>query len=164
MNTIPTKPETHDELEKLFSDFFKAQLKHPWPNAPLPAAGASASTPQRSQSEPSELVASRATETPRNAPTPSRRDSNARARFTLAASVALAIGACWALSNGFQPGDRSTGTDIVAPGMLPDSGASGEGHLPLNTIKENKAKENNGGNGGVDAGPKIEKFDLDKSE
>src|SRR5215468_8251064 len=99
MNTTPTHTETQDDLDRLFSEFFKAQLKHPWPNAPVPAASASAQP-----TEPSELRAARAADAPRNAPALARRDNSARARFTLAASVALMLGACWYLSNGFQPG------------------------------------------------------------
>src|SRR5262245_40985749 len=101
MSTISQKPETPDELDKLFSDFFKAQLKRPWPNAPLPAGSGGAVA---LASEPSELVTSRTqTETPSIVPATAPqvkakgRDGTARARFTLVASVALALGTCWAL-------------------------------------------------------------------
>ena len=122
MNTTNTKPEAPDELDKLFSDFFKSQLKHPWPNAPVPVAAAQPSTA---------------------APRVAARDHTSRARFTLAASVALALGACWALSSGFQPGERTNGTPGV-PGLLPDSGADGKGSGTLQKMQENKAKEPQG--------------------
>src|SRR5215213_8749196 len=120
MNTTPTHAESSEELDRLFSEFFKAQLKHPWPNAPVPASGAA------KPAEPSELVTARTAETPRNAPAPARRDNSARARFTLAASVALMLGTCWYLSNGFQPGSRpGVGPNQGdAPGMLDKGGAN----------------------------------------
>jgi hypothetical protein len=140
MNATPPHAEAPDDLDRLLSEFFKAQLKQPWPNAPVPAA---------KPTEPSELVAQRAADTPRNTPSPSRRDNSARARFTLAASVALMLGTCWYLSNGFQPGSRP----VVAPpgksGLLPESGAGGPKGGVLDTIQENKAK-------GDHDGPKID--------
>jgi hypothetical protein len=145
MSAIPTKPETPDELDKLFSDFFKAQLKRPWPNAPLPAGAAAPA------SEPSGLVNTRTqTETPRNSPAPAPqayakgRDGAARARFTLAASVALALGGCWVLSNGFLPGSMTQGTPTT-PGILQHGGSDGKDHDTLKTMEKNRALENNGG-------------------
>src|SRR5215475_10716934 len=66
-----------DHLDRLLSDFFKAQMQHPWPAAPATPA-----------SEPSVLVAARAAalNAPHNQPA---RDPQSRARYTLAASVAL---------------------------------------------------------------------------
>jgi hypothetical protein len=159
MSAIPPKPEAPDELDKLFSDFFKAQLKHPWPNAPLPAGGAATSA-----TEPSELVHTR-TESPRNSPTPApqahakHHDSTARARFTLAASVALALGGCWILANSFTPGERSNATPVV-PGILNDSGADGSNHPTLKNMQDHKAKDN----GGNDTGIKLDKIGEDKEE
>jgi hypothetical protein len=125
MNTIATKPEAPDELDKLFSDFFKAQLRQPWPNAPVASAAAPASEPK-----PATLAKGR--------------DGTARARLTLAASVALALGACWTLSNGLQPTERPNGTSpSPAPGMLQDGGAKDTGVLP--TIEKHKATGDNGG-------------------
>jgi hypothetical protein len=147
MNTTPTHAESPEDLDRLFSDFFKAQLKRPWPNAPVPASGASAKP-----TEPSELVAARTAETPRSAPAPARRDNSARARFTLAASVALLLGTCWYLSNGFAPGLRS-GSDAPNPGapkMLLDGGANDTGVLP--EVEKIKA---------IEGAPKI---DMDKFE
>lgn len=125
MNPTPTHAESPDELDRLFSEFFKAQLRHPWPNAPVPAATA---TP----SEPSELVAARAADGPRNAPTAPRRDGTARARFTLAASVALMLGTCWYLSNGFQPGARpgqGNPNTPTGPGIFTNTDANDKGVL-----------------------------------
>jgi len=148
MNTLPTNPETPDELDRLFSEFFKGQLRKPWPKAPVPP-GASATA------EPSELAAARVAEAPRNHPSPASRDNTARARFTLAASVALLLGTCWTLSNGFQPGERPGQAPVAPglPGLLPDSGASGIDDPRLKKLGEDKAKGNNDG-------PKI---DMSKS-
>jgi hypothetical protein len=99
-----------DNLDRLLSDFFKAQMKQPWPAAPAVPA-----------SEPSVLVAARGTTTepPRNQPV--ARDTGSKSRYTLAASVALLLGTCWYLSNGFQPAERpgrapATGTDLIEKG------------------------------------------------
>jgi hypothetical protein len=150
MNTTPANPEAPAEMDRLFSDFFKAQLKKPWPNAPIAPAGAAPAA-----TEPSELVAARTPSAPRN--TPARpasakgRDSTARARFTLAVSVALMLGTCWYLSNGFEPSGRpGAPTQNGGPGLLKDSEASPQPGSPLNTMKENKAKENNGPKIGLD--------------
>jgi hypothetical protein len=139
MNT--TSPLPDDELDKLFSDFFKSQLKQPWPKAPMPTASATASA----TAEPSTLVASRA-ETPRNTPAKSR-DNVARARFTLAASVALMLGTCWYLSNDLQPGGTPSGNTPRQTGTryLPESGATGGKNDVLDQLNKNKAKENGNG-------------------
>jgi hypothetical protein len=140
MTTLPTNAETSDELDRLLSDFFKSQLKQPWPKAPLPASGAS--------TEPSELAAARLTEVPSDKPAPAaRRDNTARSRFTLAASVALVLGASLLLSNGYRPGVRP-GVPPTNGGlkMLPKSEAMpGKGGV-LDQIDKNKAtKDNDGG-------------------
>ncbi len=90
-----------DSLDAMFSDFFKAKMQKPWPTAPQTSSVVN---------EPSSLVAARSSssETPRNQPVAMSHDSGSKARYTLAASVALLIGTCWTLSNGFQPGDRPT--------------------------------------------------------
>ena len=97
-----------DGLDQLLSDFFTSQMKRPWPAAP--AVGTA---------EPSVLVAAR------NAPTTPVRnraavsgDNGNRARLTLAASVAILLGSCWYLSDGWQPAARSGGTP-AAPGSAP---------------------------------------------
>ncbi|QJW99371.1 hypothetical protein [Frigoriglobus tundricola] len=147
MNATPKPAAAPDELDRLFTDYFKSQLKRPWPNAPIPVAAA---TP----AEPSELAVARASETPRNRPNPATRDNTARARFTLAASVALMLGTCWYLSNGFEPGTRqgAPASNPALPNMLNGSDADGNKHLPLKTIEQDKVKEH---------GPKI---DMEKFE
>lgn len=96
MNTTPL-PD--DALDSLLSDFFKGQMKKPWPAAPAAANAAS---------EPSVLAAARARQ-PGAEPNPvAARDPGGRARYTLAASVAILLGTCWTLSNGFQA-DRPAG-------------------------------------------------------
>lgn len=131
---MSTTTPTPDPLDQLFSDFFKAQLKQPWPKAPF-TGGARAA-------EPSELAAARASDAPRNEPAPAARgrDNTARARFTLAASVALALGATWFLSNGSEPTARQGNTPAQSNGsMLPQGGANGQEDLRLKKINENKA-------------------------
>jgi hypothetical protein len=130
MNNLPTKPEAPDELDKLLSDFFKAQLKKPWPNAPVP--------PTAQTSEPSELAAARSASQGAPARPAKRADSTARARFTLAASVALVLGAGILLSNSFDSGPRPS--TPVQNNMLKDSGADGNKSELLKKIGENKAK------------------------
>jgi hypothetical protein len=146
MNTLSTTPETPDELDRAFSEFFKAQLKQPWPKAPLPP-GATA------KAEPSELAATRAAEAPRNQPSPASRDNTARARFTLAASVALMLGTCWYLSNGFEPGARPGQVPVTpGPSLLQNGGADGNKFAPLQKIGEDKAKETPVGPPKIDMG------------
>ncbi len=144
MNTLPTRAESPDTLDRLLTDFFKSQLKQPWPNAPATFVTAT---------EPSAQVATG----PRDQIRPHiTRDNTARARFTLAASVVLLLGTCWYLSNGFQPG-RSPGAGAPnlppVPKLLPRSLSDGDKHPPLQEMEKDKAK-------GVGA-PRI---DLSKSE
>ena len=102
----------NDNVDRLLSAFFKAEMPDPWPAAPTASA----------INEPAGLVGERA-EAPRNEPAVARRDHNSRARYTLAASVALLLGTCWTLSDGFpsgnQPANRpANGTnsrDILGP-------------------------------------------------
>jgi hypothetical protein len=65
----------------------------------------------------------------------------------LAASVALMLGACWYLSNGFAPGMRSQQPTAApsAPGMLQGSGADGAHDPRLKKIEEEKTNGNTGG-------------------
>lgn len=112
---IPNAPT--DALDRLLSDFFKTQMKRPWPAAPA--------VPVRS--EPSELVVVR-NRTPVSAP-----DHSTRSRITLAASVAILFGSCWYLSNGSQPELRSNG---------PRPGSNDTGTvLPLSSAKESSILE-----------------------
>ncbi len=131
-----TAPTETDELDRLFSDFFKSQLKQPWPKAPVPAAGAPTS-------EPSELVTTRTADAPRNAPAKTR-DNTARARFTLAASVALVLGTGWFLADGFEPVGRApvgNASTTNSPGMLSGSEAKGTKGGVLDQMQKNKIKE-----------------------
>jgi hypothetical protein len=136
MNTTPTKTAAPDELDRLLSDFFKSQLKQPWPKAPVPSAAAS---------EPSELATARSAEAPRRQPTTTTtRDNTARARFTLAASVALLLGTCWYMSSGFNPGERPAPVPATnGGGMLDDSGAKGGKGDSLEGIHKNKLNDGN---------------------
>lgn len=118
MNTTPTHTESPEELDRLFSEFFKSQLKHPWPNCPVPASA-----------EPARA-------------TP-RRDSTARARLTLAASVALMLGTCWYMSDGFRSGPRAVPEpNPSGSGLFNDSDAKGTKGGVLDTINKNKANDN----------------------
>lgn len=130
LDNVRTEPS--DNLDRLLTDYFKAQLKHPWPGAPSMATN-----------EPSSLYAVRnATEaTPRNQPAAATRDSSGKSRFTLAASVALLLGTCWYFSNGFQPGERNLTTTPNGAGMLPDAGASNP--EPLEHLKKTNATGEN---------------------
>lgn len=116
LRTVPGE----DSLDRLMSDFFKRQVRQPWPPAPfaLPLAA-----------EPSLVAAARTTaELPSKQTTPGRRvyDPSARARYTLAVSAAVLLGTCWCLSNGFRTADRPAPTAPAAPflGVFPDSGAN----------------------------------------
>lgn len=143
MTATPTQTHPPDDLDRLFSDFFKAQLKQPWPNAPLPPVAAKSAQP----AEPATLVTARAAEAPA---APARRDSGARARVTLAASVALMLGTCWYLSNGVQPGTRpAPAPKPNGPGLF-EAGANDTGVLPQ--IEKNKA---------IGAPPKIDMGEID---
>ncbi len=121
-----------DKLDGLLADFFKAQMKKPWPAAPE----------THPMSTPASANTGTAPETPRNQPAAARRDSGSKARYTLAASVALLLGTCWYLSNGFQPGDRpsdGTGPDRLNKTTAGPGDSKGPPDL-LQGIKEANAK------------------------
>jgi hypothetical protein len=126
-----SRSEPPDALDRLLSDYFKAQLRHPWPSAPVSP-----------RAEASGVVAARATPTPRQPM--SHRDNNSRARLTLAASVALLLGTCWYLSSGFQSADRAVPGNPSRGGVLGDAGASKPDALEElkhdNAIKGDKAR------------------------
>jgi len=88
----PTLP--HDPVDAALSDYFKSAMPKAWPAAPRTA-------------EPAGSVASRSA-------------TGTRARFTLAASVALALGAGLWLSGGPQPATRPV---PAKPALLPDASA-----------------------------------------
>ena len=123
---MTTPPD--DNIDRLLASFFKAEMPHPWPGAPEPAA----------ISEPSGLVAER-TATTTDQP-PARRDTGSKSRLTLAASVALLLGGCWILSNGFQTTSRPTNGNNSAPGVnLRDTTADGNTGLP-GVLRDEKDK------------------------
>jgi hypothetical protein len=116
MNPLPP----NENVDRLLSAFFKAEMPDPWPAAPT----ASATT------ESAGFVA----EAPRNEPAVARRDHNSRARYTLAASVALLLGTCWTLSNGIQSGNQ--------PANRPADGASPRDILgPSNAKSPNEIRD-----------------------
>lgn len=90
----PTLPP--DPVDDLLGDFFKSQMPKPWPAAPRTV-------------EPSTLA--------------NRPAANNRARLTLAASVAIALGACWYLSGGLHPAERGKTPAAARPGVLDDGSA-----------------------------------------
>lgn len=103
-----------DKLDHAFSAFLKTEMnRHPWPTAPQP------------------LAASRGQER-----RPS--DSTAHSRLVLAASVAIFLGGCWVLSNGFEAPDRGPATP-AGTNLLPGSTANEKGVLPA--IRKEKAKD-----------------------
>ena len=90
-----SQPLPPDRIDDLLSGFYKSKLPSPWPAAPAFA-------------EPAK---------PRMA-APSN-----RARYTLAASVALLLGTCWYLSNGLPTGERPANKPATVPGILGDGSA-----------------------------------------
>jgi hypothetical protein len=127
-----------DDLDRVLIDFFKAEMKRPWPAPPVVTSA-----------EPSTVAAARAAvaDAPRNRPVP--RDTTARSRYTLAASVALLLGTCWYCSNGFQPA-APVGQTPQGDGMLDKSRAGDP--AALEQLKKDKALK-----GGVRPGrPPIE--------
>ncbi|MBA4188776.1 MAG: hypothetical protein C0467_12325 [Planctomycetaceae bacterium] len=141
-----------DSLDAMFSDFFKHQLKKPWPAAPVAPSV---------HSEPSTLAVARGShtpETPRNQPVAANHDSSSKARYTLAASVALLIGTCWTLSNGFQTAERSATGNGSSGNPLNMNASTASDPAPLTELrKENATKGNNKNDGFVppviDLGP-----------
>jgi hypothetical protein len=76
----------------------------------------------------------------------STRDGSNKSRYTLAFSVAVLVGACWYLSNSFQPGERViplTNASPKAIGVLPDSTA--EKPAALETLKKDNAEHGTNG-------------------
>ena len=140
-------------LDRLLSTYFKSKMQQPWPAAPA--------TPARMPlSEPSVLVASRtaantSVETPRNQPvsTGTSYDGGSKSRYTLAVSVVVLLGTCWALSNGFQPGNGVDPNVNTIPkfDVFPEAGANDP--AALKEIRKDKAEQ---GNPGVAPTPKIQ--------
>jgi hypothetical protein len=86
-------------IDELLSDFYKSRMPRPWPAAPAPVMASPAGNDA------------------------SRRAGN-RARFTLAASVALLVGLCWYFTNGSQPGPQG-------PTPQPGAGYLNEGSATM---------------------------------
>lgn len=128
-----------DFLDGALSDFFKSQMRQPWPAAPV-WSGAS---------EPSGLLASRTAaaqttlEHPRNLSRThgSSRDPVSKSRSTLAVSVVLLLGSCWLLTNSLHPTDRSHqsgSTPVKAFGVFKESTA--ENPAVLQELRKDKAE------------------------
>jgi hypothetical protein len=135
-----------DNLDRALSDYFKSKMKQPWPAAP-------AIPTRKPTNEPSVLVAARGTvanadEALRNQPATvgTQRDASSKSRYTLALSVAVLVGSCWALSNGFQPGERvgpATNPSSNGFGVLPDTSAGDP--AALKELRKDKAEHGNDG-------------------
>jgi hypothetical protein len=106
-----SRAEPVDALDRLLSNYFKAQLKQPWPAAP-----------QAPVVEPSSFVVERMARAEQPLRKTATSDTNSRARYTLATSVALLLGTCWFVSDGFQPANRID-TLPAGGGVLSDAGA-----------------------------------------
>jgi hypothetical protein len=135
MNQTSSTDDLHtgpvDDLDRLLADFFKSRMRNPWPAAPAVT------------SEPAVLVAGRGgTEAPRNQPA-AVRDPGSRARYTLAASVALLLGTGWLLTDGFHPGPRPGPAPGTAPNGLVDGGTASDPE-PLKKLREEKARNGDG--------------------
>ncbi|MFO0805251.1 MAG: hypothetical protein U0791_19275 [Gemmataceae bacterium] len=88
-------PLPHDPVDDVLSDYFKSAMPKAWPAAPRTA-------------EPSITISARSSA------------SGNRARFTLAASVAIALGLGLYFANGPQPAARPA---PGKPALLPDGSA-----------------------------------------
>ncbi len=95
---------SEDTIDALLSDYFKTEMPKPWPAAPV----VEFAQPQLLNAAPTlhSVGATVAT------------DTNARARYTLAASIALLLGSCWVLSNGFDSGPRATRVNVPSVGTV----------------------------------------------
>jgi hypothetical protein len=111
-----------DGVDRLLADFFKSQMPHPWPSAPVP---------EGNLAEPSSL---RAAPEPRRSADPGRRP-----RLTLAVSVALLLGALWFMSAGSTPGSRPL---PARPGAGPgDLISGGSAKLPKEFDRKDKKED-----------------------
>ena len=88
-----------DDLDRLLSAFYKAELPEPWPHMRAPESETPATLPLAAPA----VAVARRTETPR------RMASIGRSRFALAASVALLLGGCWYLSDRLGNGPTAAG-------------------------------------------------------
>ncbi len=83
----PNSPVSFDHADRLFGDFFKAQVPAKW-SAPKPWA---------TKAQPANRLAS---------------DPATRSRWALAASVALLVGGCWYLSGNLGNGKAKSGIGL----------------------------------------------------
>jgi hypothetical protein len=128
-NTAPRAGHPPDDLDRLLGDFFQGQMRRPWPPAPGSAE------PVALAGGPPPVPA-----TPRPAHAAVFGEHGTRARLTLAVSVAILLGGCWALSNGFQAGERPVAKpDGSGQGVL-DNGKA-KGGDPLDEIRKRKAED-----------------------
>ena len=74
-NSRPSTPPG-DDLDRLLTAYFRAEMPARWPPAPAPAGSGGSRRPAR----------------------PDNADPAVRSRWALAASVALLVGSCWYLS------------------------------------------------------------------
>lgn len=116
-----SQPSPNSEgVDRLLADFFKSQMPHPWPSAPVP---------EESLAEPSSL---------RIAPEQSA-DPGRRPRLTLAVSVAVLLGALWFMSAGSTPGPRPL---PARPGAGPsDLISGGTAKLPKEFDRKDKKED-----------------------
>jgi len=107
--------DSHDEMDRILSSFFKAQMPAQWPDAPSVSASRSSATivPATERSTAPMFTSS---------------------RVSLAASVAILIGSCWYLSqsvptqNGLpQPSSLIRGSEATLP---PDRNPMKD-HIPV---------------------------------
>jgi hypothetical protein len=108
-----------DALDRLLGDFFKGQMKQPWP--PAPHTGSFAEPALRNAVP----------------------DHGLRSRLTLAASVAILLGSCWYLTSD-SPGGSRGGTNQPGSGgtlrMNDLKAEPGKGGI-LDKVKEIKATQ-----------------------
>lgn len=140
MNTLPSTPP--DALDRLLSDFFKGQMKRPWPAAPATSAGLNGKPV--GIVEPASLLGARnATSRPELAHprvVTASPEPGSRARLTLAASVAILLGSCWYLSNGpWAPASHSAPAAKSGPSANPFGEASADGNPIFEQHDRNKA-------------------------
>ena len=118
-----------DALDLALSAFFKAEMLHPWPAAPVPMTAT-----------PSSLATT-------------RRYPGGRARLTLAASVALLLGTGWFLTNGLSTGDRARPARAAGGGFDVLDGATAKTPDAFGPQRKAKAKEAKDPMAGFQPGP-----------
>jgi hypothetical protein len=86
MNTTNRLPNSGDEVDRLLSNYFQAEMPNKW-SAPQPWA---TTTPSVERSH----------------------NQATRSRWALAASVAILVGGCWYLSTQITDGKANKGVDL----------------------------------------------------